>query len=263
MPKPPSTAASGVEPEPRPLAGAIRLEEGDFHALSEGLCGDPQYNDRRLVLRRKLLALGKLAAARVAEDGLALEPRTSLHHPHVFNGQRVRRMWTYLARAKAERRRLRGLLGPELGADLDAAYRNAYLCLALEAERVEVSLRVHADAWYDGQNLLKRVAAEGLGPLLALLNELAGFRLRLADWKGEWRCGELTTDRLEEFLRYWKPGEHALAVESVWPAPRGPAREALASEEAAAGLVASLARLVPVYRYAAWSQESDFLFGAR
>ena len=266
MTQPSGTQPSGAagagrraEPEPKPLGGSIRFEEGDFHALSDGLARDPQYNDRRLVARRKLLALGKQAAARAKADGTAFEVRSSLHQPHAFNGMTVRRLWTYLVRPKAEKKRLRGVLGADLAKDLDAAYRNAYLCLALEAERIEVSLRVHADAWFDGQNLVKRVKAEGLEGWRTHLNALDGFRLRLADWKGEWRCGSLDADRLEEFLGYYTPGDHALTVERSFPAPPG-AREPACSEEAVATCLDELARLLPLYRYLAWSKDSDFLF---
>jgi hypothetical protein len=246
-------------PEPVPLTGAITFEEGDLRALSAAYARNPEFNDRRLVLRRKLLALGK----RFLEGrGLPLECRTSLHNPHAFNHMQVRRLWLYVCRAKKEKSRLRRVLGPELGKDLDAAYRNAYLCLAVESEAVEVSLRIHSEAWFDGQNLLNRLRAEGQDEWRGLLNGLAGFRLRLADWKGEWRCGELTRERLEEYLSYYVPGEHALAVERRWPAPEGsgPARAALFAPEAPGMLLAELERLLPLYRYAAWSETSDFLF---
>ncbi|HKX45805.1 MAG TPA: hypothetical protein VJP77_03830, partial [Planctomycetota bacterium] len=218
--------------EPRPLAGEIRFEEGDFHALSDGLCGDPQYDDVRLRTRRKLGTLAKRAAAGAAAAGLALESRTSLHHPRVFNGMRVRRLWAYLTRAKAEKAHLRRTLGPDLAKDLDAAYRNAYLCLAVESDALEASFRIHADAWFDGRNLVRRLEREGRRPLLDLLNALDGFRLRLHDWKGEWRCGKLEPEQLDEFLRYYTPGEHAFAVERRFPAPPG-ARDAACSPEAA------------------------------
>jgi hypothetical protein len=233
--------------------------EGDFHSLSPACARDPQYDDRRLVLRRKLLALGKAAVARAGEMGLALEARGSLHSPHAFNGMKVERMWTYACRGKAEKRRLRGALGADLAKDLDAAYRNAYLCAAIESDALEVSLKIHADAWYDGQNLLHRVKAEGTARWMEVLNALEGFRLRLADWKGEWICGALSRDRLEEFLKYWKPGEHALAVERRFPAPPGSRVEAL-DPAMPERMVAEMLRLVPLYRYAAWSGESDYLF---
>lgn len=242
------------------MTGEVAFEEGDFHALSEGLCRDPQYNDRRLLARRKLLALGKRAAREIEEEGLKLDCRTSLHNPTVFNQMRVRRLWAYLTRVKGEKRALRGVLGPELGKDLDAAYRNAYLCVALEADAVEVSLRIHPDAWYDGQNLKKRLDREGPAAWRALLNARPGYRLRLHDWKGEWRCGELTASAVEDYLATWTPGEHGLAVERRWPAPPG-ARGAVLQPGVPDALVAELVALVPLYRYTAWSKESDFLFG--
>jgi hypothetical protein len=245
--------------EPRPAAGAIVFEEGDFHVLSEGLARDPQYNDRRLLARRKLLALGKRAAGEIAAEGLELECRTSLHNPTVFNQMRVRRLWAYLVRGKADKRALRGVLGSELGKDLDSAYRNAYLCLALEAEFVEVSMRIHADAWFDAQNLKNRLAREGLAAWKALLNARPGYFLRLHDWKGEWRCGALTTEKLEEYFASFVPGEHALAVERRFPAPAG-ARGAALAPGVPDELVRELRALVPLYRYGAWSKESDFLF---
>jgi len=255
---------SGGGAEPRAAAQLTAFEEGDFHALSEALARDAQYNDRRLVLRRKLLGLAKVFAAGAKKGGLALDVRTSLHHPHSFNGMVVRRMWASAFRAKAEKARLKRTIGAELAKDLDSAHRNAHLCLAMESGALELSFRIHKEAWYDGQNLIKRIAAPGLDGLdawLAILNQLDGYHLKLADWKGEWPCGKLERERLEEFLKYYKPGEHALTVERRWPAPRGPARDALLGADVPEQLVAELQRLVPLYRFAAWSKESDFLFG--
>lgn len=249
----------GPDPEPQVEAALVPFAEGDFHALSPALARDPQYNDRRLELRRKLLSLSKVFCAQALAGGVALDARTSLHNPHAFNHMQVKRMWSYACRTKAEKSRLRRTLGAELGKDLDSAYRNAYLCAAIETDALEVSLRIHADAWFDGQNLVHRVRAQGVDEWKRLLNGLDGFRLRLADWKGEWPCGALTRERVEEFLKYYTPGEHSLAIEARFPAPAGARSEAL-SPEMPARIVEMLARLVPMYRYAAWSEESDFLF---
>ncbi len=253
------SSPAGPDPEPRVEAALVPFAEGDFHVLSPALARDPQYNDRRLELRRKLLALGKVFCAEAKRGGVLLDARTSLHNPHAFNHMQVKRMWFYACRPKSEKTRLKRTIGAELAKDLDSAYRNAYLCTALETDSIEVSLRVHAEAWYDGQNLVNRVRAEGVDGWKRLLNELEGFRLRLADWKGEWPCGALTKERVEEFLKYFKPGEHSLAIDARFPAPAGARGEAL-SPEMPARIVEMLVRLVPMYRYAAWSEESDFLF---
>jgi hypothetical protein len=254
--------------EPRPLDELAPFEEGDFHALSESLARDAQYNDRRLTTRRKLGAIGKCAVDAIAVDaarsGRALElaQRTSLHQPHMFNHMRVRRMWTYITRGKPEKSRLKRVLGAELAKDLDAAYRNAYFCAAIEDGALEVSLRIHPDAWFDGQNLVQRTKKEGLAFWLALLNGTPGYRLKLDNWKGEWICGQLESGWLAEFFKYYKPGELGMSIERRWPAPAG-ARAALCAPEVPRMLVDELRRLAPLYRYAAWSEESDFLFASR
>jgi len=260
--------AAAQDPEPKPLAELAAFEEGDFHALTESLGRDPQYNDRRLVTRRKLASIAKLAVdevvAEVVEKGGAIElqSRTSLHQPHMFNHMRVRRIWAYITRGKKEKARLKQVLGAELAKDLDSSYRNAYLCVAIEEAALEVSLRIHPDAWFDGQNLVHRTQKEGFTLLLPFLNDLDGFRLKLDNWKGEWICGKLNADKLAEFFRYYKPGEHGLALEQRLPAPSGARGNALA-EDVPEMLVLELRRLAPLYRLVAWSQESDHLFKPR
>lgn len=245
--------------EPRAAAGLSPFVDGDFHVLSPALARDPQYNDRRLELRRKLLSLGKVVAERAKASGVELDVRTSLHNPHAFNHNQVKRMWVYLCRSKKEKTRLKQTLGADLAKDLDNAYKNAYLCVALEHDALEISLRIHADAWYDGQNLKNRLTREGTVMWLALLNALPGFQLRLHDWKGEWPCGKLTRERLAEYLKFYVPAEHASIVERRFAAPQGARAEAL-DPQMPERVVSSLESLLPLYRFSAWSQESDFLF---
>ena len=252
-------ATAPAEREPAAPAELVPFEEGDFLCLAPGVDRDPQFNDRRLVLRRKLLSLAKVFAARASADGSELDVRTSLHAPSSFNRNQVRRLWCYAARSKAEKRRLKTVLGADLARDLDAAYRNAYVCCALEHDALEVSLRVHADAWFDGQNLVGRVKKEGVDGWKTQLNALRGFHLRLDDWKGEWPCGELGRERLEEYLKYYKPAEHRMTVERRWPAPPGN-RAALLAPGVPEQCVSEMLRLLPLYRYLAWSQSSDHLF---
>ena len=255
------TASNARDVQPRPLTGEVLFEEGDFHALSPACAADPQFNDRRLTTRRKLATIGKRAVERIAAEGIKLDTRTSLHSPNSFNHMRVRRIWAYLCRSKAEKKRLRGVLGSDLAKDLDAAYRNAYLCVAIEEDALEVSLKLRSEGWYDGQNLVNRIEREGPAEWLRLLNGLPGFRLRLHDWKGEWMCGTLTPERLKEFLSFYTPGEHALTVELRLPAPAA-ARQPALGADVPENMASELIKLLPLYRYAAWSKESDFLFSS-
>ncbi len=250
-----------TDTEPRPLPGGVCFEEWDFAALGPDCARSPEYNDRRLAARRKLLALGKSFLPQAEAQGVKLEARSSLHNPHSFNGKKVSRLWVYLMRTKAEKTRLRKTLGRDLAKDLDSAYRNAYLCAAIEHDRLEVSLRIHQDAWFDGQNMIKRIGAEGIEPWRSLLNQLGGFQLRLHDWRGEWPLGEIGTDALAEFLKHYTPGNHQLVIDRRWPLPTSPGgRAAALNPEVPGVLIAELARLLSVYRYGVWTEESNFLF---
>ena len=161
-------------------------------------------------------------------------------------------MWAYACRGEeGEEARCAATLGAELAKDLDAAYRNAYLCAAVESDALEVSLRIHADAWYDGQNLVNARKKEGLDAWLAiLLNELEGFRLRLADWKGEWLCGALTAASargVPEVLQARRARARRSSGGS--PAPPGARGAGARSARCRADWSTRCVRLVPLYRY--------------
>ena len=254
------TAKSDTEREPKPFTTLSAFEDGDFNALSPTCAENSLYDEPRLRLRRKLATLAKAFSALPAASELDFLARTSLHRPYQFNANRVRRMWTYICRGKKSKTALRKVIGRDLAKDLDAAYRNAYLCLAMEHDALEVSLRIHVDAWYDGQNLVNRVKRNGLDEWLEVLNRLDGFFLRLADWKGEWRCGELKSEQLEEFLRFYEPGKHSLAVERRYPAPQG-GRAPYLTDEAPSMMIeelSALGRAVSFHRLV--RRERSFVF---
>jgi len=247
-------------PPPRGRAAVLEpFEPWDFESLRPPRSRSAEYNEKRLAARRRLEAIAK-ALTKASSDAAKLEVRTSIHNPFPpVNGGSVERLWAYLSRPKAHKTKLKRELGADLGKDLDQAYRNGYLCVALEADALEVSFRIHPDAWFDGRNLTRRIDKEGLRPLLSLLNELEGFRLQLADWKGEWVCGELEVERLEEFLRFYEPGEHLLAVQQRMPVPES-MRESLLTPELPGHLVSELSRLTALRHYVCWAPGNDFLF---
>ncbi len=141
-----------IEAEPRPASEIEPFSEADLGALADPLSRDAAYNEHRLALRRKLGALAKAFLARGKDQLPPLLARTSLHAPHAFNGKRVARLWTYICRDKKEKARLKKVGKDFASYEIDAAYRNAYLCLAIESDALEVSLRIHSDAWFDGAN---------------------------------------------------------------------------------------------------------------
>ncbi len=183
---PKAAAAKPRRTKASALAALEPFEAWDFEALRPPRSRSADYNEQRLAARRRLEAIAKHTAAQVKGD-VKLDVRTSIHNPFPqVNGGRVERLWAYLTRDKASKTRLRKTLGADLAKDLDQAYKNGYLCVALEADAIEVSFRIHQDGWYDGRNLVKRVAADGFQPLLQILNEQKKWPLKFQGGQMIW-----------------------------------------------------------------------------
>ena len=233
------------------------FEARDFVVFGEAYRSNAEYDEHRLRIRRRLAAIAEEARGRLTTLGLPLERRDSLHRPHGFNRNRVVAQWVYLARDAKARRAFRTRVGPEVGADLDPAFQNAHLCVAIDEKGLEVGLRVHREAWVDAQNL-KNAGADAAGwqawrDLLRALPE--GYGLRIHDWKKLYPCSRLTRDDAEEFFRYFVPGEHGMRVFRSIPKEHPAAISAEFPARAAEELVA----LAPLYLFIAWAPENDRL----
>ncbi len=248
-------AASGsdrpVEAEPN-----LVFTEEDFEAFRKEKWRSPEFNNERLKVRRKLTAMGALIATRLSEAGLPLEMQASLSHPYTFNKFCVDSLWIYWSRSDAERRKLKKLLGWELGKDLDPNYTHCILVLGLDNSKVDIGLKVHAAAWWDGQNLKNKCREEAaLVEWTRILNELPGFVHSIHDWRKEYRCGSLLPGDIANYFEYFVPGEHWLHLKRS--IPRGSAILADPAFVAFAGGV--VLQLLPVYRFIAWSPANDHL----
>ncbi|RMH04167.1 MAG: hypothetical protein D6702_03805 [Planctomycetota bacterium] len=222
----------------------------DFELFQPRFQGDPEWNGRRLDVRHRLQALGDRLKETFASEGIALDRRESLHHPHHTNRQRVRRQRTMLFRAKRERQALQRFLGKELGKDLDSARNNLHFQVGLDRNACWWGLRIDAGAWYDLNVLLKRAeeapgqrelreAGAAASPGFLLEVESGGPRplekMTAADWR------DLGT--------VLEPGRSSLEV-----VRRLPAAEAVAAGEGLEDeIVAGLRSLAPLYRLACWT----------
>lgn len=242
MPKDPITLA--------PFADA------DFVVYGASYQRNEDWNGKRLEIRRKLESYGKAAAEVIGAAGLALDVRTSLHHPFEFNGFRVTQQWVYLTRNKKEKTALKKILGPELGKDLDSSYRNLYLALSIDETGLEISFKIHPDAWFDGQNLKNKCQDDArLREWVAILNRLPGFEFRIHDWKKVYEASRVTRTDLLDFYKYYVPGEHRLPL-SLRVGREDPVAT---SGEFADLALESFRALAPAYAFAAWSPANDFL----
>ena len=221
--------------------------------------GDESLNERRLAVRRKLQAIGEAAQRALAEAGLKLERRESLHHPFSMNHFRVVAQWTALFRDAAGRKAFSRFVGAELAKDVDPGHANASLACAVDDLGVEMGFRVGVEAWFDGQNLANRCRTDAARRELAdLVRAAPGFAMRIHDWETRYPTEKATREQIEEIFKYYQPGKHRLACTRAI-ARTDPAACAPSLVEIAA---ASLRALAPLYRFAAWSPENNHLLKA-
>ncbi|GAB4138341.1 MAG: hypothetical protein Fur0037_04010 [Planctomycetota bacterium] len=223
----------------------------DFKAYERHRQDDPEYNGLRLSVRRKLKALVDGVQKKAKEAGVELSAQAGPHHPHVFNGYRVREQRAYLCRSAKERRRLASFFGDALGQDAKTHYIQTVLELSLDDRILEAALRIHPMAWWDGQHFRKRALEDeaGMASLRQALRALPdGFALQVHDWRQVIWCRAATPRALRELLTGYTPGEHWMHVRRQLPK-----EDAIAmGQEAAAWVETSLLALLPVYRLALW-----------
>lgn len=230
----------------------------DFAAFAKPKQRDAECNGERLIVKRKLAALGGTIAAALGAAGLEVKAQTSLSHPYTYNGYKVDSMWVYFGRGEAGKKAIKKRLGAELGKDADPTYQGAILLVEIDERRVACGLKIHPQAWWDGKNLQHKVqrSEPAARELTRLLNALpAGYAMTIGDWKRRYEAGKLYEADVRNYFQYYKPGEVWLHLLHETPAA--------AAAEAGTGLAeraaALLAALVPVWRFAAWAPDNDFV----
>ncbi|MFO0630587.1 MAG: hypothetical protein U0325_33855 [Polyangiales bacterium] len=237
------------------------LQDSDLDAYLPARAGSNLSTRPRLEVKQRLLSLTSALTDAAKAAGVALELRASDERPSIWNQHRVTAQWLWLWRDAEARRHLEAVLeqGRTLAATLTDPtpfVRHAFLALKVDAEGVEVSLRVHPDATVDLQNLRARAAdplkrAELLQALWSagdLVLEVPGAPSTSARDVDGVRL-QASLDALRDASQVWTL--RALKVSRADVVARG---AALGDD-----LVAAFARLLPLYRLVAWSADNDLV----
>ncbi|TAH36794.1 MAG: hypothetical protein EYC70_07325 [Planctomycetota bacterium] len=221
----------------------------DFDLYQPRFQSDPEWNGRRLDVRRRLQELGERVQAAYAQLGIGLERRESIHNPHAVNQNRVRRQRTQLFRDRKARKALQSFLGKELGKDLDSSQNNAHLQAGLDADGVFWGLRIDPGAWYDLNSLLKRAEDEpGRAQILAACRGVSGFQL-LVDGRGPRALEHMSSRDWRDLAGILQPGKSGLDVIRRLPPAAAEAAGAALEEQ----VMEDLLRLSGLFRLACWT----------
>lgn len=233
------------------------FRDRDFELYRPELQRNEEYNDARLVVRRRLDAIGKAASKELASKTISFASRASLHHPYTFNGYRVRTQFAYLSRGDKERKDLKRILGVELGKDLDQNFAHTLIVLEIYQHGLEVALRIHKDAWWDGENLKRRLARQpDREEFATLLKELPEYGLRIDDHKRIHACESMTAAEVSETFGYFTPGNHWLHISRDFDREDPFVTEPGFLQR----IIEEFRRLLPTYSFCHWSKKNNHLF---
>ena len=233
----------------------------EFDAYAPPRASSNAFNRPRLEAREKAMALGRVMQADATALALPLELRASDEHPSLWNKRSVTAQWLFLWRDAAARRALEALLddGRSLQATLTDPtpfFRHAFLALHIDHDGVEVSLRVHGDAWVDARNLRARCASvEGRAELVAAIRQLPeDFVLGVSD-AARVPVRDVTDATLDGAIAAWLQPNQWWSV--GWPLSRSVVLDQAGALEEP--ILAAFRALVPIYRLVAWSRDNDLI----
>lgn len=235
----------------------IVFATNDFNCFAKQFHRKREYNQFRLKVRRKLGDLGACVLPMLKDAGLSLVAKTSLHHPYSYNSFAVDSQWVYFSPASQTLHHLKKILGTYVGADLDSHYTHTLLVIGIQQSGIYISLKIHPQAWWDGQNFKNKCGRrEQQSLLLSFLHKLDNFYLKLHDWPNKYCCNDITIDDLKNYLRYYTPGEHWLHLDyeiaRETPVATSPDLVKFAAQQ--------LLSLVAIYRFITWAVDNNYVF---
>ena len=216
-----------------------------------------EYNKQRLKVRRKLGEIGTILLQSLKKNDIPVTKKTSLHHPYSYNSYEVNSIWLYFSPSAKTYNDLKKILGDDLGKDLDVTYLHTLLLVGIEHQGLFISLKIHPQAWWDGQNLKNKCSQKTQRMvLLEKLILLDDFYLKLHEWPNKHLCSQLNLDKITEFIDIYTPGEHWLHV-NMEISRENP----IATSPDCINLIKEkLLSLIPIYSFIKWNPKNNFIF---
>ena len=234
----------------------------DFDAYLEKKWQSNAFNRERLEVREKLEALGRLLApAMVAGDGSPLECEVSVEHPALWNQRRVENQHLFFSRNKDARREIDTIISKKrtmaaLIEDPSPLRNHIFLGVMIDRSQVELSLKLHSDASVDRENVTRKCQEYfQREKLLALIQGLPeGYQVGIQG-RDQHPGSELSDETLQELLQDLQGADSWLVVRRAFPR-----EDPLVQQPAFVDAVRDgLDTLLPLYAFAAWGRDNDFV----
>ncbi len=230
----------------------------DFDAYLPEKWSSNMFTLKRRRVKDQLELIGRELAGVFAQADLNLVAHLSDDHPSLWNRKQVSCQWLFFSRDLSARRELEEIIDTEktLAQTLEdptPLYKQIFIGVSVDREVLQAGVRLHYDAWVDRRNLLTLLAdgkgAEAFSELCGGLPEEFVMGLDGDELTGVRR---LDSSRLAGFISRFVEGR------AMFFGLRIPRDEAIALGPGSLETIKStVASLIPVYRFMAWSPEND------
>lgn len=240
------------------------LHASSFDAYSPAKWSSNVFTRERLEVKQKMLSLARAVEPSFEKVGLTVQRYASDEYPSHRNGKKVEAQWVFFWRTEEERLVLEREVDLERTlaatiADPTPMTRHAFVCLRLDHEGLELSLRLHRDAWVDRHNLVNKLAEstaqEELTSLVSRLPDHAAIAFSSLEQGSPKTYDADTFRKLLTTSFDSESGEGFLLIGAQLNRDR--------TIELGAGLVDFLSPMMLVvselYRFVAWSASNDFI----
>jgi KOW motif len=244
------------------MSDSLRLAAADFDAYLPERATSNAFTRPRLELKQRMLAWAKGVVTRLAEIDIAVEVSGSDEHPSLRNGRRVECQRVFFWRAADARAAIERLIDAKrsLAASLGdpAPYqRHVFLALRIDAQKVEVSVELHPEAWVDTRNLRALLGdpARTLGLTTALEALPDQFTIGLSGDAERTPAARATSDAIRELAARSEQEGKSLWI--GWTIPRDVAvthAELLVDQ-----LEDAIVALGPIEKLIAWAPDNDLI----
>jgi hypothetical protein len=232
----------------------------DFDAFEEPKWSSNRFNLERMRVREKLLALQRQYGTAFEAAGVPIESSVGLDHPTILNNKRVASIALVFSRTEVQRKELARFIEREIPlaervSDPDPEHQHLRLGVRVHHGGVDVALTLHRHAILDVRNLVEKAADTWEGENLRLILDALPEGFELRGPSGDVHPPAELLKCRAELKTHLDGGHQSLTVVRSFRRDDPGVGEGSFAE----AVLDALNRLLPLYRYAAWDRENDWL----
>jgi hypothetical protein len=232
-----------------------------FEYFSEPKSRSNVWSRQRLEIKQELIDFSNSFYEEFRLADLGVEVSTSDHYPSLWNKKCVDRQWIFYSRGREARKVVEDVIDKDrtLSAtitDPTPYFKTLFLALDLNARSVSMALYLHWKAWVDRDNLLKRTEIpQEREKLLHILRSLPDEYMVRVDGMEPLAAVDASEETLDRSFRAF--GETGGFWSTGLFVPRDRALEL--GEDIWGVLKVVFMLLMPMYEFAAWRPDNDFI----